>query len=178
MKEHTQTRSTTVIAVRRGESLAMASDGQVTHGHTVLKAGARKVRRIYQDRVLVGFAGSTADAFALLERFQGKLEEYHGNLRRACVELAKDWRTDRALRPLEAFLITADREETFLLTGTGDVVEPDDGVCAVGSGGPLALAAARAVHTEFGAADIAREAMRIAAQICIYTNENIIVEEL
>lgn len=172
--------STTVIAVKRDDRVAMASDGQVTLGNTVLKHQARKVRRLYQGKVLAGFAGSVADAFTLFEKFEAKLEEYKGNLQRAAVELGKEWRTDRLLRRLEALLIVADRERLLLISGSGEIIEPDDGIIAVGSGGPYALAAARALikHTELGAAEIAQEALKIAASICIYTNETIVVEEL
>jgi ATP-dependent HslUV protease subunit HslV len=175
-----QWRSTTIISVRRGDRVVVAGDGQVTLGDTVMKGRARKVRRLYDDKVIVGFAGSTADAFTLFERFEGKLREFGGNLRRSAVELAKDWRTDRMLRRLEAMLIVADASETLLLSGSGDVVEPDGGVCAVGSGGKYAEAAARALlaHTELDAAAIAAEAMRIAGDICIYTNHNVTLEAL
>lgn len=171
---------TTVIAVKKGDRVAIASDGQVTLGNTVLKHRARKVRRLYQGRVLAGFAGSVADAFTLFEKFEAKLEEYRGNLQRAAVELGKEWRTDRMLRRLEALLVVADREQLLLISGGGEIVEPDDGLAAIGSGGPYALAAARALmaHTDLGAAAIAREALKIAASICIYTNDNIVVEEL
>ncbi len=173
-------RSTTVAGVRLNGQVAMASDGQVSLGNTVLKHGATKVRKIYSGKVLAGFAGSTADAITLYEKFEGKLEEYHGNLRRSAVELAKDWRTDRVLRRLEALLLVADAETLLIISGNGDVIEPDDGVCAIGSGGPYALAAARALlrHTKLSAREIAEEALRIAAEICIYTNEQITVEEL
>jgi ATP-dependent HslUV protease subunit HslV len=172
--------STTVIAVRRDGQAAIAGDGQVSIGATVVKSGARKVRSLASGRVLAGFAGASADAFTLLDRFEGKLEAHRHNLARAAVELAKDWRTDRYLRRLEAMLIVMDAESMLLISGTGDVIEPDEGVIAIGSGGSYALAAARALlrHTSLGAADIARESMRIAAQICIYTNESIVVEEL
>jgi len=172
--------STTVIAVKRDDRVAMASDGQVTLGNTVLKHQARKVRRLYQGKVLAGFAGSVADAFTLFEKFESKLEEYKGNLQRAAVELGKEWRTDRLLRRLEALLIVADRERLLLISGSGEIIEPDDGIIAVGSGGPYALAAARALikHTDLGAAEIAQEALKIAASICIYTNDTIVVEEL
>lgn len=172
--------STTVIAVKRGDKVAIASDGQVTLGNTVLKHQARKVRRLYQGQVLAGFAGSVADAFTLFEKFEAKLEEYKGNLQRAAVELGKEWRTDKLLRRLEALLVVADREKLLLISGSGEIIEPDDGIVAIGSGGPYALAAARALikHTSLGATDIAREALKIAASICIYTNENVVVEEL
>ncbi|MGI9952006.1 ATP-dependent protease subunit HslV [Moorellaceae bacterium AZ2] len=171
---------TTVVAVMRGGKVAMGSDGQVTLGNTVLKHGARKVRRLYRGEVLAGFAGSVADALALFEKFEAKLEEYHGNLQRAAVELGKEWRTDRMLRRLEALLVVADRERLLLISGSGEILEPDDGLVAIGSGGPYAMAAARALltHTELDAATIAREALKIAASICIYTNDNIVVEEL
>jgi ATP-dependent HslUV protease subunit HslV len=158
----------------------MAGDGQVTLGQTVLKSTAQKVRRLYKGKVLAGFAGATSDAFALFARFEAKLEEYRGNLSRAAIELAKDWRLDKSLRQLDALLIVADENSTFLISGTGDVVEPDDGVIAVGSGGPYALAAARALikHTNLSAKEVALEALRIAAEICIYTNDNFTVEEL
>jgi ATP-dependent HslUV protease subunit HslV len=173
-------RSTTILAVRRGEDVAMAGDGQVTIGQQVMKNQASKIRRMYKDQVLAGFAGSAADALALFEKFDGKLEEFNGNLPRAAVELAKDWRTDRILRRLEALLAVVDRKNTFLISGTGDLIEPDDGIIAIGSGGSYALAAARALikHTELGAEDIAREAMKEAAAICIYTNDEIRVEKL
>lgn len=172
--------ATTILCVRRDGKVAMAGDGQVTIGSTVMKHGASKVRRLYHDDILAGFAGSAADAFALFSRFEAKLEEYHGNLERAVVELAKDWRLDKYLRQLEAFLIVANRERSYLLSGTGDLIQPDDGLLAVGSGGAFALAAARALvaHTEMPAEAIARESMRIAASICIYTNDNITVETL
>jgi ATP-dependent HslUV protease subunit HslV len=171
---------TTVCCVRRGDDVALGGDGQVTLQNTVLKAGARKVRRMHHDRVLAGFAGSSADGLALFTRFEGKLEEFGGNLRRAAVELARDWRTDRKLRHLEALLIVADREVSILLSGNGDVIEPDDGILAVGSGGPVALAAARTLlkHTELPANEVVREALRIAASIDIYTNEEISIEVL
>ncbi len=174
------TRGTTVLAVRRESKTALAADGQVTVGDTVVKHGARKLRRLWNGQVLAGFAGSTADAQALFIKFEGKLEEYRGNLERAAVELAKDWRTDRVLRRLDAVLLVANPKHIFLLSGNGDLIEPDDGVIAIGSGGPYALAAARALleHTRLTAPEIAREAMRIAAAICIYTNEQILVEEL
>ena len=158
----------------------MAGDGQVTFGDTVVKQGARKLRRLYHDQVLAGFAGSAADSFALFSRFESKLEQYRGNLERSAVELAKDWRTDRILRRLEAMLIVLDADSTFLLSGTGDLIEPDDGIIAIGSGGGYAMAAAKALagHTEFGAREIAERAMGIAASICIYTNANVTIEEL
>ena len=173
-------RGTTILAVRRGNTVAMAGDGQVTLGNTVIKATASKLRTMLKGQVLAGFAGSTADAFSLFTRFEAKLEEYRGNLNRAAVELARDWRTDKNLRRLEAMLLVCNAERTFLLSGTGDVVEPDDGVIAIGSGGSFALSAARALlrETELSAEDIVRKAMKIAAEICIYTNESILVETL
>ena len=173
-------RSTTVICVRRGPSVVMAADGQVTLGDAVLKHSARKIRRLYQDKVLAGFAGSTADAFSLFSRFEGKLEQYAGNIGRAAVELAKDWRTDKMLRSLDALLVVADGKESYLISGTGDVIEPDEGIAAIGSGGSYALAAARALYdnTEMSARDIAEKSLHIAAKICIYTNSNVLVEEL
>jgi ATP-dependent HslUV protease subunit HslV len=172
--------ATTILAVRHAGRTVLAGDGQVTFGTTVMKHGAKKIRRLYNDSILAGFAGSAADAFALFSRFESKLEQYRGNLERASVELAKDWRTDRLLRRLEAMLIVADKQSTFLLSGTGDLIEPDDGVVAVGSGGPYALAAARALvqHSQLGAREIAEQAMAIAGDICIYTNRNLTVEEL
>jgi ATP-dependent HslUV protease, peptidase subunit HslV len=172
--------ATTIICVRKKGKVAIGSDGQVTLGDTVIKHGAKKIRRLYNEKILAGFAGSSADSFALFARFEAKLEQYHGNLSRAAVELAKDWRTDRALRHLEAVMIVADDKQTFLISGTGDLIEPDDGIVGVGSGGAYALAAARALakHTDLGARDIAQEAMQIAGKICIYTNENISIEEL
>ena len=175
-----QIHATTVICVRRGDQVAVAGDGQVTIGNTVMKHGAAKVRRLYHDRILAGFAGSAADAFALFSRFEAKLEEYRGNMERAVVELAKDWRMDKYLRQLQAFLIVANHERAYLISGTGDLIQPDDGILAIGSGGPYALAAARALvqHTEMNAREVAAEALRIAASICIYTNDNITVESL
>jgi len=172
--------ATTIICVRKKGKVAIASDGQVTLGDTVIKHGAKKIRRLYNEKILAGFAGSSADSFALFARFDAKLEQYHGNLSRAAVELAKDWRTDRALRHLEAVMIVADEKITFLISGTGDLIEPDDGIIGIGSGGAYALAAARALskHTELGAREIALEAMQIAGKICIYTNESISIEEL
>jgi len=172
-------RGTTILALRKGGETVIAGDGQVTLGSTVVKATARKVRRLYKERVLSGFAGSTADAFTLFERFEAKLEQFSGNLTRAAVELAKDWRTDKSLRRLEAMLIVADQERILLISGNGDVIEPDGEVIAVGSGGPYALAAAKALlDSGKGAEEIARRAMAIAAEICIYTNENAVVERL
>jgi ATP-dependent HslUV protease subunit HslV len=173
-------RATTVLSVRHRGRVAVAGDGQVTIGQTVVKASARKVRRLYQDRVLAGFAGTAADAFTLFARFEAKLEEFRGNLPRAAVELAKDWRTDRVLRRLEALLAVADRDHSLIVSGNGDVIEPDDGLIGIGSGGPYALAAARALvaHSDLDAKAVATEAMRIAASICVYTNERITVEVL
>lgn len=173
-------RSTTVLSVRRDGRLVMAADGQVTLGDSVIKHTARKIRRLYQDKVLAGFAGSTADAFSLFSRFEGKLEQYAGNLGRSAVELAKDWRTDKMLRNLEALLVVADLQQTYLISGAGDVIEPDEGVIAIGSGGSYALASARALmqNTELPARDIAEKSLRIAGQICIYTNDQITIEEL
>src|SRR5574341_1713161 len=171
---------TTILAIRHKEKVVMAGDGQVSLGQTVLKHTARKVRKLYQDRVIAGFAGATADAFTLFEKFEAKLEQFNGNLKRAAVELAKDWRTDRVLRRLEALLIVADLEASLVISGAGDVVEPDDGVIAIGSGGNYALAAARVLvkHTELDARVIAEEAMRVAAGICVYTNDQLTFEEL
>ena len=173
-------RGTTVLAVRRDGKVAMGGDGQVTIGDTVIKHTAKKVRRLYQGKVLAGFAGSTADAFTLFERFEKKLDQHQGNLSRAAVELAKDWRTDRVLRRLEALMTVADSDGLFLISGTGDVLEPEGGVLAIGSGGPYASAAARALldHTDLGPAEVVHEALTIAASICIYTNEEITVMEL
>ncbi|MCZ6581114.1 MAG: ATP-dependent protease subunit HslV [Nitrospirae bacterium] len=173
-------RSTTILAVRREGMVAMGSDGQVTVGSTVLKSNARKLRRIHHDTILAGFAGATADAFTLFEKFESKLEEYRGNLTRAAVELAKDWRTDRVLRRLEALLAVIDLNHAFIISGTGDVVEPEDGILAIGSGGPFALAAARALlaQTSLGAREIVNESMIIASGIDIYTNQQIVIEEL
>ncbi|HLE68320.1 MAG TPA: ATP-dependent protease subunit HslV [Vicinamibacteria bacterium] len=173
-------RATTVLAIRRDGKTAIAADGQVTLGDTVVKQGAKKLRRLSDGKVVAGFAGSTADAQALFVRFEAKLEEYRGNLERAAVELAKDWRTDRALRRLDALLVVADKEHILLVSGNGDLIEPDDGLLAIGSGGPFALAAARALmqHTTLSATSIAEEAMRVAAGICVYTNDRILLEEL
>ena len=172
--------ATTVLAVRHRDQTVMASDGQVTFGNTVLKQSAKKIRRLYNDKILAGFAGSAADSFALFSRFEAKLEQYRGNLERSAVELAKDWRTDRMLRRLEAMLVVMDTKNTYLLSGTGDLIEPDDGIIAVGSGGPYAMAAAKALaqHTELDARAIAQEAMKIAGTICIYSNLNITLESL
>src|SRR5271165_827814 len=171
---------TTVLCVRKENKVVLVADGQVTMGDHVLKHTAKKTRRLYSDKVVAGFAGSTADAISLFERFEGKLQEHSGNLQKASVELAKEWRKDRALRHLEALLIVADAKATFVLSGNGDVIEPDDGLCAIGSGGPYALAAARALlkHSKLGAKEISQEAMRIASEICIYTNANFTVEEI
>ncbi|MGB9710230.1 MAG: ATP-dependent protease subunit HslV [Thermodesulfovibrio sp.] len=171
---------TTVLCIRKNDSVVIASDGQVTMGNTVLKHNAKKIRKLYNGQVLTGFAGSTADAFTLFERFEGKLETYKGNLLRAAVELAKDWRTDRILRRLEALLIVADRQHILIISGNGDVIEPEDPVAAIGSGGPYAYAAAKALYenTELNAKEIAIKAMEIASKICIYTNNQIIMEEL
>src|SRR5690348_8669716 len=173
-------RSTTVLCVRRNHTVVMAADGQVTLGENIIKHTARKIRRLYNDKILAGFAGSTADAFSLFARFEAKLEQYHGQLGRAAVELAKEWRTDKALRHLEALLLVSDAKLTFLISGAGDVIEPDGGVAAIGSGGPYALSAARALieNTDFSARKIAEEAMKIAGTTCIYTNENFVIEEL
>ena len=181
MPKHSQRiRSTTVLLVRKDTHVALAGDGQVTLGETVMKASARKVRRLYNDQILAGFAGATGDAFSLLTRFEGKLEQYHGNLERAAIELSKEWRTDKMLRHLEALLVVADKKTSFLLSGNGDVIAPDEGILAIGSGGSYALAAARALlkHTGLTAKEIAVEALRIAGEICIYSNQNIVVEEL
>ncbi len=172
-------RSTTILSLRKGGNVIVAGDGQVTLGTTVMKANARKVRRLGKGDVIAGFAGATADAFALFERLEAKLDQHQGNLARACVELAKDWRTDRYLRRLEAMMAVADATTSLILSGTGDVVEPEDGLIGIGSGGPYALAAARALlPLDFSAEEIARRAMKIAADICIYTNDNIVIESL
>ena len=173
-------KGTTIIAVRHKGKVAIAGDGQVTLGNTILKQRASKIRRLYKDKVLAGFSGATADAFTLFERFEGKLEQHQGNLLRAAVELAKDWRTDRTLRRLEALLIVVDKEHSLIVSGTGDVVEPDDGITAIGSGGSFALAAARALvkYSDLDVKTIVEESMNIASEICIYTNDNIIIEEL
>ncbi|MGE5893949.1 MAG: ATP-dependent protease subunit HslV [bacterium] len=171
---------TTILCVRKNGAVALGADGQVTLGTTVLKHNANKIRKLYNERVLAGFAGATADAFTLFEKFEAKLEAYRGNMTRAAVELAKDWRTDRVLRRLEALLVVTDKDHTFVLSGTGDVIEPEDGIAAIGSGGPFAQAAAKALkeNTDLPAREIVEKAMRIAAGICIYTNENIMIEEL
>lgn len=173
-------RATTIICVRHKGKIAMAGDGQVTVGQTILKQKANKIRTLYKGKVLAGFAGATSDAFALFSRFEKKLEEFRGNLSRAAIELAKDWRMDRALRRLEALLVVTNKDNSYLISGTGDVVEPDDGIIAVGSGGPYALAAARALihHTKMTAKEIAVESLRICSDICVYTNNEIFVEEL
>lgn len=172
--------ATTILSVRHQGSVAMAGDGQVTFGDTIMKHKARKVRRMYHDKIIAGFAGAAADAFALLSRFENKIEEYRGNLYRAAVELAKDWRTDRILRRLEALLAVADRDSSLIISGTGDIIEPDDGIIGIGSGGVYALAAAKALilHTDLSARRIVEEAMKITSSICVYTNDNIIIEEL
>ncbi|MFZ3089730.1 MAG: ATP-dependent protease subunit HslV [Nitrospirota bacterium] len=171
---------TTILSVRRNNKVAIAGDGQITMGNTVMKRNAKKVRRMYNDKMLAGFAGTTADALTLFEKFEAKLEQYRGNITRAAVELAKDWRTDKVLRRLEALLAVVDAEHSFIISGNGDVIEPEDGIIAIGSGGPYALAAARALsnHTSLSAKEIVQEAMKIAAEICIYTNSEIAVEEL
>jgi ATP-dependent HslUV protease subunit HslV len=180
MAKKRSVRSTTVLSIRRGGKVVLAGDGQVTLGESVIKHSAKKIRRLYNDKVVAGFAGSTADAFTLFSRFEAKLEQYHGNLGRAAVELARDWRTDKFLRHLEALLLVSDREQTFLLSGQGDVIEPDSGIAAIGSGGPYAQAAAQALaeHTELSARRIAEEAMKIAGKMCIYTNDQLTIEEL
>jgi ATP-dependent HslUV protease subunit HslV len=172
--------STTILAIRHRDKAVIAGDGQVTLGDTIVKQGAKKIRRLYNNQILAGFAGSAADSFALFARFESKLEQYRGNLERSAVELAKDWRTDRALRRLEAMLIVVDKSSMFLLSGTGDLIEPDEGVLGIGSGGPYALAAAKALarHTDLDAREIAERAMAVAASICIYTNNTLSVEEL
>lgn len=180
MEESLKIRSTTVICIRHNGEVALAGDGQVTLGNTIMKHKARKVRRLYNDQVITGFAGATADAFTLFDKLEKKLEQYNGNLMRSAVELATDWRTDKILRKLEAFLVCADKKHTLLLTGTGDVIESDDGIIAIGSGGPYAQAAAKALirHSDLDAEGIARAAMEIAADICIYTNSEIIIDKL
>jgi len=173
-------RSTTIIAVRRDGQVAIASDGQVSMGNTIMKKTAKKLRVMDEGKLIAGFAGSTADAFTLFEKFEAKLSEFHGNITRAAVELAKDWRTDKILRRLEALLIVANKEKTFLISGNGDVIEPDDGVTAIGSGGPYALAAARSMvkHSNLSAREIVEESIQVAADICVFTNNNVVVEEL
>ncbi|HTY99011.1 MAG TPA: ATP-dependent protease subunit HslV [Rhodocyclaceae bacterium] len=175
-----QYHGTTILSVRRGQAVALGGDGQVTLGNVVVKAGARKVRRLYDNAILAGFAGGTADAFTLFERFEAKLEQYRGNLMRSAVELAKDWRTDRMLRRLEAMLAVADRENSLIITGNGDVLEPEQGIVAIGSGGPYAQAAARALleETELPPAEIVKKALAIAGDLCIYTNQNHVIETL
>ena len=175
-----QFRGTTILSVRRDDGVVIGGDGQVTMGNTVMKGNARKVRRLYKDRVLAGFAGGTADAFTLFERFEGQLEKHQGHLTRAAVELAKDWRTDRALRRLEALLAVADKETSLVITGNGDVIEPEQGIIAIGSGGPFAESAARALadNTDMGASDIVEKSLTIAADVCIYTNQNRTIEEI
>lgn len=172
--------ATTILCVRRSGKVAIGGDGQVTMGSTVLKHNAKKIRKMYGDKLLAGFSGATADAFTLFEKFEGKLESYRGNITRAAVELAKDWRTDKILRRLEALLIVADIEHIFIISGTGDVIEPEEGIAAIGSGGPFAQAAAKALYdnTELSAVEIIEKSMRIASEICIYTNQNITIEEL
>jgi ATP-dependent HslUV protease subunit HslV len=175
-----QFRGTTILSVRRGNKVVIGGDGQVTLGNTVMKGNARKVRRLYHDKVIAGFAGGTADAFTLFERFEGKLEKHQGHLTRAAVELAKDWRTDRMLRRLEAMLAVADKSASLIISGNGDVIEPEQSLIAIGSGGPFALSSARALleNSELGARDIVEKSLRIAADICIYTNSNLTLEEL
>ena len=173
-------RSTTIVCVKKGEKIAIAGDGQVTLGATALKHTANKLRRIYNDSVVVGFAGSTADAITLFDKFEAKLQEFRGNLRRSAVELGKDWRTDRILRRLEALLIVADKESMFLISGSGDIIEPDDDIIAIGSGGPFAQAAAKALmrHSDLELKEVVKQSLLIASEICIYTNDNIVIEEL
>jgi ATP-dependent HslUV protease, peptidase subunit HslV len=180
MRKAPRIRSTTVLCVRKDDKIVMAGDGQVTLGEGIIKHNARKIRRLYQDKILAGFAGSTADAFSLFDRFNTKLEQYHGNLQRAAVELAKDWRTDKMLRHLEALLLVADQTQIYLISGAGDVIEPEAGVAAIGSGGPYAQAAAEALvtHTSLTARQIAEEALKIAGRMCIYTNDRVTIEEL
>ncbi len=175
-----QYRGTTIVSVRRNNRVAIAGDGQVSMGNTIMKGNARKVRRMYEDRVIAGFAGGTADAFTLFERFEEKLNKHSGNLTRAAVELAKDWRTDKILRHLEALLCVADKDASFIVSGNGDVIEPEDGLMAIGSGGPFAQAAARALldNTDMNAREICERALNIAGDICVFTNQNITVEEL
>lgn len=180
MRKAQRIRSTTVLCVRKDGKIVMAGDGQVTLGEGIIKHNARKIRRLYQDKILAGFAGSTADAFSLFDRFNTKLEQYHGNLQRAAVELAKDWRTDKMLRHLEALLLVSDPNQMYLISGAGDVIEPETGVAAIGSGGPYAQAAAEALvaHTNLSARQVAEEALKIAGRMCIYTNDKITIEEL
>ncbi|MES9900433.1 MAG: ATP-dependent protease subunit HslV [Sedimenticola sp.] len=173
-------RGTTILSIRRNGKVVIGGDGQVSMGNTIMKGNARKVRRLYKNQVLAGFAGATADAFTLFERFEGKLEKHHGHLTRAAVELAKDWRTDRALRRLEALLVVADKTASLIITGTGDVIEPEESLMSIGSGGPFAQAAARALlqNTELDARSIVEKGLGIAADICVYTNHNLTIEEL
>ena len=180
MRQKSKTRSTTILSVRRDGQVAIGGDGQVTLGDAVMKAGARKIRRLYHERVLVGFAGASADAFSLMEKFEAKLEEYNGNVLRSSYELARDWRTDRVLRRLESLLAVVDRKTSLIISGSGDVIEPDDGVIGIGSGGAYAVAAARGLiaHTELPARDIVETALNIAADICVYTNHNLTIETL
>ncbi len=180
MGNENKVRSTTVCAVRRNGKVVMAADGQVTLGHTVMKSNTRKVRRLYEDKIIVGFAGATADAFSLLDKLENKIREYGGDLTRSVVEMAKDWRSDRVLRRLEAMMIVADKDKTFVLTGSGDVMEPDSPIATIGSGGPYALSSAKALieNTDLSAKEIALKSLKIASSICIYTNDNIILEEL
>jgi len=180
LRAYERMHGTTILCVRRDGKVVIAGDGQVTMGASVVKHSAKKTRRLYNDKIVAGFAGSTADALSLFGRFENKLQEYHGNLPRSAVEMAKEWRTDRALRHLDALLVVADAKSTFLISGDGDVIEPDDGICGIGSGGPFALAAARALakHTRMSASEIATEAMRLASEICIYTNSQFTLEEL
>ncbi len=174
------TRSTTIVCIRRNGKTAIAGDGQVSMGETILKSTANKIRRLYKDQVVAGFAGSTSDAFALFSRFEAKLDDYKGNLSRAAIELAKEWRLDKALRQLQALMIVADANSAFMISGTGDVIESDDGVLSIGSGGPFAVAAARVLmkHTALSAREIAEEALRTAAALCVYTNDKITIEEI
>ena len=179
-KEDLMFKSTTILCVRRNNQVAIAGDGQVTLGNTIMKHNAKKIRRMYNGTILSGFAGGAADALTLFEKFEAKLEQYHGNLTRAAVELAKDWRTDRILRKLEALIAVADRNSSLIISGTGDIIEPEDGLVAIGSGGPYAVSAARALirHTNMSAREVAEEAMKITAEICIYTNSEILIEEI
>jgi len=180
MDKDSQFHGTTILCVRKNGKVAIGGDGQVTLGHTVMKHNAKKIRTMYNDNLLAGFAGATADAFTLFEKFEGKIETYRGNITRSAVELAKEWRTDKILRRLEALLVVADKDHTFIITGTGDVLEPEDGIAAIGSGGPYAQAAAKALtaHTQLDPRKIVEEAMMITSRICIYTNESIIIEEI
>lgn len=180
MNEQNKLKGTTILCVKRNERVAIGGDGQVTMGNTVLKKNARKIRKMFGDKILAGFSGATADAFTLFEKFEVKLETYRGNITKAAVELAKDWRTDKILRRLEAMLVVADNEHIFIISGTGDVIEPENGIAAIGSGGPFAQAAARALieNTELSAKEIIEKSMKITSDICIYTNENIAIEEI